>query len=184
MTVAVNRSHAPEVHVSNFQGVRTRHVEDTVAGSEVVVHASVDPHLAKTEVLILCKFKQNLVARSGSRPVQGRLGVAREVVARLVPNRQTVGRGREVDRSRWRSTSPFVGDGKRRSIAARCSLGRVEDDAFAVGVGFKLSTHSNEQIKRVVVSAIKVVLHGMVHVEGEGVARLVAVRKSDGGRSV
>ena len=184
MTVTVHGGHTPEIHVADFQGVGTGHVENAVRGREIVVNTGVHSHLTQSEILVFCKFKHDVVARRGSGPVQRRLGVSGKVVTGLVPNGEAVCRSGQGDRSRRCSAAPFVGDGERWEVAGLSGFSRVEDNAFAVGVRFKFATDGEHHVQRCVVSCIEVVLHRVVKVKGEGVTGLISIGKSDGGGSV
>ena len=60
----------------------------------------------------------------------------------------------------------------------------MEEDALAVGVGFKLAANGHHHVEGGFVAVIEVILHGMVKVERETVAGLVAVGQRHGGRAV
>ena len=174
VTVAVDRRHSPEIHVSNLEGVGAGHVENTVAGGEIVVNTGVNVHFAEAEILVGGEFKQHVIARGGCSPVQRGLGVSRKVVPCFVPDGQPlcrVGQGHGGGRC---SAAPLVGERERGLVARRCGFSRVKHNALAAGVGLKLAPHGHEHVKRRFVTSVKVILHRMVQVEGEGVAALVA----------
>ena len=180
MVVAVHGGHPPEVHVADFEGVGTGHGQGAVAGAEVVVNSGVDTHLAQAEILVRGKFEHDVVAGCRLRPVERRLRVARKVVAGLVPNGQAFGRCRKAHGGRWRSASPFVRDGKRGGVAGVGCFSRVEEDALVVGKGLKFPANGDHQIERCFITTVEVVLDGVVQIEGEAVARLIAIGQGDG----
>ena len=182
--VAVDGGHAPEVHVPHLKGLGTGHGQRAICGAEVVVNTGVNAHLSKSEVLVRGEFEHDVIASGGLRPVERGLGVAREVVTGFVPHSEAIGRCGEVHRGGWCPAAPFVRNGKRRCIAWIGSFCRVEKDAFIVGVGFELTSHSDHQIERVFIATVKVVLNSVVKVKRETVAGLVAVRQRHGGGAV
>ncbi len=175
MAIRINRSHTPKVHVTNLKGVRTRHVENSIARREVVVNPCIHSHFTKTEIFVCCQFKQQVVTRTWLRPVEGGLGVRRKVVPGLVPYSQTISRRREADGSRWRTTAPLVGDAEGRLTARGGGLRRMEDNALCIRVRFVLSTNGDQEVQRVIIASIKVILDRMVQVKSEGVAALVSI---------
>ena len=175
VVVAVHRGHPPEVHVAGFKRLVAVHGKRPVGRVEIAVNTGIDPQLLKSEILVGCQLKQNIIARGWRCPVQDRLGVSRQVVAREVPNGQPVGGCGETHSRRRGTASPLVGDGERRGVAGiGCLLG-VEKDAFAVGVGFVFSSHGDQHVKRVLIAIVKVILHRMVEVEGKTGTCLIAV---------
>ena len=81
MPVTVDGCHAPEVHVSNRQGVAPGHGQGPVGGAEIAVNPGIDPHLSQPEVFVRGEFKHDVVARGRLSPVEGGLGVPRKIVS-------------------------------------------------------------------------------------------------------
>ena len=184
VTISVDRRHSPEVHVANFKGLGAGHGEGPVGRAEVVVNTGIDSHFAESEVFVRGQLKENVVPGGGLRPVQRGLGVAREVVAGLVPDGQAFSGGREAHGRRWRTGAPFVGDGERWRIAWIAGFSGVEEDAFVVGVGLEFPTNSDHQVERILVPTVEVILNGVVEVKGETVAGLAPVSEGHRRRAV
>ena len=184
MVIAVDRRHAPEVHVADLEGLAPGHGQRLVRWTEVGVNTCVDAQFSQAEILVGCKFEDDVVARGGRRPVQRRLGISGQVVTRLVPHGQPVGWCREVNRCRRCSTAPFVGEREGGHVRRVAGFRRMEDDALAVGVRLVFSTNGHQHVKRVFITAIEIILHGVVKVKGETGTALVAVGKCYGGGAV
>ena len=60
----------------------------------------------------------------------------------------------------------------------------MEEDALVVREGLKFPAYRHHQIERCFITTVEVVLDGMVQIEGEAVARLIAIGQGDGGGPV
>ena len=87
MPIAVDRGHAPEVHVSNFQGTAPVHSKRPIGWAEVIVNTGVHAQHSKAEVFVGGQLKEDIISSGGLGPIQGRLGVSGQIVSGLIPNR-------------------------------------------------------------------------------------------------